>query len=69
SLETLPKNAAYFAVSKDEELKRLLVHGMLHLNGFDHGEEHVIQGVEPSCDMLRKQKEILELLKDDRIIF
>ncbi|MBP5464933.1 MAG: rRNA maturation RNase YbeY [Treponema sp.] len=68
SLETLPKNAAYFEVSEDEELKRLLVHGMLHLNGLDHGEEHVIKGKEPVCPMLRKQKELLEALRQETII-
>ncbi len=68
SLETLPKNSAYFEVSEDEELKRLLVHGLLHLNGLDHGEEHVVKGVEPVCLMLKKQKEILDALKDETII-
>ncbi|MBQ6056501.1 MAG: rRNA maturation RNase YbeY, partial [Treponema sp.] len=38
SLDTLPKNADYFGVSPNEELKRLLIHGTLHLNGMDHGE-------------------------------
>lgn len=68
SLETLPKNAAYFEVSEDEELKRLLIHSMLHLNGLDHGEEHVVKGEEPVCPMLKKQKEILEALKQETII-
>ena len=36
SLETLPKNAAYFAVNAAEELRRLLIHGILHLDGMDH---------------------------------
>lgn len=68
SLETLPRNSAYFEVDEDEELKRLLVHGMLHLNGLDHGDEHVIKGKEPVCPMLKKQGAILEALKDERII-
>ena len=29
SLDTLPKNAAYFSVTENEELKRLLIHGTL----------------------------------------
>lgn len=41
SVDTLPKNSEYFAVSQNEELKRLIIHGILHLNGYDHGEEHV----------------------------
>ena len=68
SLETLPKNAAYFAVGEDEELKRLLVHGLLHLNGYDHGEEHVEAGVEPQCEMLQLQKWLLSQLEDWHIL-
>lgn len=68
SLETLPKNARYFAVDADEELKRLLVHGMLHLNGYDHGEEHVQEGVDPACEMLRLQKRLLQELSGESIM-
>ena len=68
SLETLPKNAAYFEVSEDEELRRLLVHGVLHLNGYDHGEEHVEKGVEPVCEMLRIQKQLMQKLAGEQII-
>ena len=73
STETLPKNAEYFEVSMNEELKRLLVHGLLHLNGYDHGEEHVEKGVEPVCEMLVLQKELMEkfqnvvLLENDKL--
>lgn len=67
SLETLPKNAAYFEVEENEELKRLLIHGILHLNGLDHGEEHVEKGVEPECEMLKIQKRIMEALKEEVI--
>lgn len=68
SLETLPKNALYFEVSEDEELRRLLVHGLLHLNGYDHGEEHVEKGVEPVCEMLKVQKKIMEGLSGETIM-
>jgi probable rRNA maturation factor len=37
SLETLRENAAAFNTSEDEELRRLLIHGILHLDGMDHG--------------------------------
>ena len=60
SLETLPKNAQYFEVSSNEELQRLLVHGLLHLHGFDHGDEHVEKDVEPVCEMLRIQKRLMQ---------
>lgn len=68
SLDTLPINAEYFDENKDSELKRLLVHGILHLNGFDHGEEHIEKGVAPKCEMLDIQEKTLVVLKDERII-
>lgn len=67
SLETLPKNASYFEVDENEELKRLLIHGLLHLNGLDHGEEHVEKGKEPECEMLKIQKRIMEKLIEEVI--
>lgn len=60
SLDMLPRNASYFEVDEDEELKRLLIHGMLHLNGYDHGDEHVQKGLEPECEMLKIQKNLLQ---------
>lgn len=59
SLETLPENAEYFKVSGNEELKRLLIHGVLHLNGYDHGDEHIEQGKAPADEMLVLQERIL----------
>ncbi|MBP5251956.1 MAG: rRNA maturation RNase YbeY [Treponema sp.] len=67
SLDTLSKNAVYFEVGKDEELKRLLVHGLLHLNGYDHGEEHIEKGVEPECEMLKLQKKLMEYFSERTI--
>lgn len=60
SFDTLPVNAEYFEVSENEELKRLLIHGILHLNGYDHGEEHIEKNVKPSCEMLCLQEDILK---------
>ncbi len=68
SLDTLPKNAEYFNVSENEELKRLLIHGTLHLNGMDHGDEHVEKGVEAECEMLKKQEELLKTFADFALI-
>ena len=68
SLDTLPVNAEYFKESQNAELKRLLVHGLLHLNGYDHGEEHIEEGVKPECEMLLLQENILDKLKDEKII-
>ncbi len=68
SLDTLPVNSDYFEQSQNDELKRLLVHGLLHLNGYDHGEEHIEKGVAPECKMLKKQEKLLLKLKDEKII-
>lgn len=68
SLETLPKNVEYFEVDKNTELKRLLIHGLLHLNGMDHGEEHIEKGISPSSEMLVLQEKILSELSDEILI-
>lgn len=68
SLDTLPENAEYFEVDKNAELKRLLVHGLLHLNGMDHGEEHIEKGVAPSCEMLVLQEKVLSELADEILV-
>ena len=68
SLETLPKNASYFEVSENEELKRLIIHGILHLHGMDHGEEHVEKGREPECEMLRIQKDLMEKFESVKLL-
>ena len=68
SLETLPKNAEYFKVSENEELKRLLIHGVLHLNGYDHGEAHIEPGVAPSDEMLVLQEKILQEFTDVNLV-
>ena len=68
SLDTLPVNAAYFEQSEDDELKRLLVHGVLHLNGYDHEPEHIEKGVQPVCEMLVKQENLLKELKNESVM-
>jgi probable rRNA maturation factor len=62
SLDTLAENARYFGVSPDEELRRLLIHGILHLDGMDH------ESNEKTEPMLRLQEEILDNLAGERII-
>lgn len=68
SLETLPKNAEYFEVDTNTELKRLIIHGILHLNGMDHGEEHIEKGVVPTDEMLILQENLLADLIEEKII-
>ena len=36
SVETLEQNSREFSVDKKEELRRLIIHGILHLSGMDH---------------------------------
>ena len=62
SLDTLRENARYFQISEDEELRRLLIHGILHLNGMDHQTN---DAAEP---MLILQERIVETLKEERIL-
>jgi probable rRNA maturation factor len=40
SLETVKENALRFGVPPDEELRRLLIHGILHLGGMDHASNN-----------------------------
>lgn len=56
SLDTLKRNAQSFTVSPDEELFRLLIHGVLHLLGNDHASN------DASEPMLLQQEELLSKL-------
>lgn len=60
SLDTLQRNAEDNNISEDEELKRLLIHGFLHLKGMDHHEE--------KSEMLKIQESILWEFMEERII-
>jgi probable rRNA maturation factor len=62
SLDTLAKNAGYFEIPQDEELRRLLIHGILHLDGMDHASN---EQTEP---MLMLQEKILANLSGERIL-
>jgi probable rRNA maturation factor len=61
SLDTLRRNAAAFGVSEEEELKRLTLHGILHLAGMDHGRGK-------GRKMLALQEKLMEQLKTECII-
>lgn len=56
SVEALERNSKDFSVSKDEELRRLIVHGILHLSGMDHEDNSAKQ------PMLVQQEELLSKL-------
>lgn len=62
SLPAVQRNAEEFNVNADEELKRLLIHGILHLNGMDHETN---EAAEP---MLLKQEAILTAMSGSRLL-
>ncbi|MDP4240475.1 MAG: rRNA maturation RNase YbeY [Bacteroidota bacterium] len=55
SIETVESNAEKFKVSFDEELKRILIHGILHLCGQDD------KTPEMRTEMTRKENQALEM--------
>jgi len=59
SLDTLKRNTKYFKVTFEEELNRLLIHGILHLSGMDHLTNNSDE------EMLLLQEKILKELKLD----
>ncbi len=61
SLDTLAKNSEEYSVDKEEELKRLLIHGILHLEGLDH------RGNSPDEEMLTVQEELINKYKREKI--
>jgi len=59
SLSALDRNCEYFGASFDEELYRLLIHGVLHLIGLDHKTNDF--NIEP---MLSLQEQVLKELME-----
>ncbi len=53
SLNRLEFNSKEFSVGMNEELKRLIIHGILHLSGMDHSDNS------PEQPMLKLQEELL----------
>lgn len=62
SLPALARNAREFLESENGELKRLLLHGLLHLSGMDHDNN------EESQPMLAEQEKILKAFKGAKIL-
>ena len=62
SVDSLKTNALNFSVSENEELKRLIIHSILHLSGMDHSDNSKDQ------PMLVLQEDILKLFNDVKII-
>jgi probable rRNA maturation factor len=62
SLPALARNAGEFSVSQDEEMRRLIIHGILHLSGLDHADN------DPAQPMLQEQERILASIKGAAIL-
>lgn len=61
SLDAVAENSAYFDVPQSEELQRLVVHGILHLAGYEHDSN------DPDQEMLVMQEEILSKTMEDEL--
>lgn len=66
SLETMRRNALAGGRDMEEELKRLLVHGLLHLSGMDHAEGD--DPDQPAGEMLARQERLLAGLRKEKIL-
>lgn len=62
SVDTARRNAARFGVEPDEELLRLVVHGVLHAAGYDHPEDEA----RASSEMFELQERVIALLLGGR---
>lgn len=61
SLEMVEANRFTTGESWEAELKRLLIHGILHLAGYDHEE------TEEESEMLDLQDQLFQILMEERI--
>ncbi|MGI6432874.1 MAG: rRNA maturation RNase YbeY [Sphaerochaetaceae bacterium] len=59
SLEDAKRNCQKWGVDEQEELQRLLIHGSLHLNGYDH------QSNDSQEPMLIRQEQMLKELQKE----
>ena len=64
----LYENAKTFNVSPNEELKRLLVHGILHLEGYDHGDTHIGDDTTETNEMFEIQENLIKTFQEYIII-
>jgi len=53
SLSTAERNSRRYGITREEEIKKLIVHGILHIFGYDHKKK------KERDEMREKEKEIL----------
>jgi probable rRNA maturation factor len=59
SIDTCKKNAALFMLPYEEEMNRLLIHGILHLIGMKHNGKN--------SEMMKKQEKLLHYFNDKKL--
>ncbi len=62
SLETLARTCGDLGIPVNEELKRLILHGILHLSGYDHDES------DPRGEMLDYQESLLKKFSEVHLL-
>lgn len=62
SLETMRRSCADLGIPANEELKRLILHGILHLSGYEHDES------DPRGEMLDYQESLLKKLSEVQLL-
>ncbi len=63
SVETAARQADEFSVLIEDELMRLLVHGVLHLVGYDH-----VRGGRQAAKMKRREEKLLEAIRASGVV-
>jgi len=62
SIPAIERNAEEYGVGEDEELRRLIIHGILHLSGMSHEDDS------PDQPMLLLQEKLLKTLGGNVIL-
>jgi probable rRNA maturation factor len=62
SLPAVGRNAARFGVPVEQELKRLVVHGLLHLAGWDH------RGTAERSRMMARQEALVAAMEGEKVL-
>ncbi|MBI5901864.1 MAG: rRNA maturation RNase YbeY [Deltaproteobacteria bacterium] len=63
SVDKAVEQAERFGVTLEEEFARLMVHGLLHLIGYDH-----VKGGRQAGKMKAKEAELLRLLREEGLV-
>ena len=56
SVDTAKRHARFYKISLQREIVKLIIHGILHILGYDHKKKH------DASKMRKKEKELLQLV-------